>query len=188
MSQQELLKETITALESAGIDYMLTGSLVSSLQGEPRLTHDIDLVVKIRKAAVDALARAFPPGEFHLDKQSIYEAISSQGMFNIIDIREGDKIDFWLLTDSPFDRSRFARKYAVEFMGLRIYVSSPEDTIMAKLRWAKLGGGSEKHFGDALRVYEVQYGRLDIVYLEEWALKLEVAESWERLKSEAEVL
>jgi hypothetical protein len=37
-------------------------------------------------------------------------------------------------------------------MGLEMQVSSPEDTILAKLRWAKLLGGSEKQITDALRV------------------------------------
>jgi len=40
-------------------------------------------------------------------------------------------------------------------MDTEIWVSSPEDTILAKLRWANLSGGSEKQFIDALRVYEV---------------------------------
>lgn len=66
--------------------------------------------------------------------------------------------------------------------------SSPEDTILAKLRWAKLSGGSEKQFTDALRVYEVQYGRLGIDYLEDWAKKLEVESLWERLVNEAEIV
>jgi hypothetical protein len=39
MSQQELLKKAIQALDQAGIQYMITGSVVSSLQGEPRSTH-----------------------------------------------------------------------------------------------------------------------------------------------------
>ncbi len=43
MSQQELLIRAVQALTAAGINYMLTGSLASSLQGEPRLSHDIDL-------------------------------------------------------------------------------------------------------------------------------------------------
>ena len=41
MSQQELLKKVVLTLDQNDIDYMLTGSLVSSMQGEPRLTHDI---------------------------------------------------------------------------------------------------------------------------------------------------
>lgn len=65
-------------------------------------------------------------------------------------------------------------------------VSSPEDTILAKLRWAKLSGGSEKQFTDALRVYEVQYGKLNIDYLKQWVKKLKVESLWKRIVDEAE--
>ena len=51
MSQQELLRRVIQVLDSAGIEYMVTGSIASSLQGEPRSTHDINIVVAIEKAA-----------------------------------------------------------------------------------------------------------------------------------------
>ena len=34
-----------------GDEYMVTGSLASSLQGEPRATHDIDVVPAIREPA-----------------------------------------------------------------------------------------------------------------------------------------
>ena len=186
MSQQELLKKVIQALDQSGIQYMITGSVVSSLQGEPRSTHDIDMVVAIQKSAVKKLVEAFPPSDFYLEEDSIIDAINKQGMFNLIALEEGGKIDFWTLTNEPFDRSRFSRRYKEEFMGLKIQVSSPEDTILAKLRWAKLSGGSEKQFTDALRVYEVQYGKLDIDYLEHWAKKLDVESLWKRLTDEAE--
>ena len=45
MSQQELLKKIIQALDQAEIPYMITGSIVSSLQGEPRSTHDLDILI-----------------------------------------------------------------------------------------------------------------------------------------------
>ncbi|MFB0554036.1 MAG: hypothetical protein ACETWQ_12085, partial [Phycisphaerae bacterium] len=61
-----------------------------------------------------------------------------------------------------------------------------EDTILAKLRWAKLCGGSEKQFTDALRVYEVQYGKLDLDYIEHWAEELDVKSLWKRITDEAE--
>lgn len=109
-----------------------------------------------------------------------------QGMFNLLNVREGDKVDFWILTDEPFDRSRFSRRYAESFMGIEMQVSSPEDSILAKLRWAELSGGSEKQFTDALRVYEVQYGKLDITYLEHWVKKLDVESLWKRIRDEAE--
>ena len=69
--------------------------------------------------------------------------------------------------------------------GIALKVSTPEDTILAKLRWAKESGGSEKQFNDALGVYEVQRARLDLAYLDDWANRLDVAHLWARVKAEA---
>lgn len=187
MSQQELLKKVVQVLEDAGIEYMVTGSVASSLQGEPRSTHDIDIVIAIQKSVMKPLIEAFPPPDFYLDDNSILNAIDTQSMFNLIDVKEGDKVDFWCLTPEPFDQSRFSRRYAEEVMGIRIWVSSPEDTILAKLRWVQLSGGSEKQFIDALRIYEVQFGTLDTPYLEYWVTLLNLGSLWQRLKNEAEI-
>jgi len=54
-----------------------------------------------------------------------------------------------------------------------------------KLRWAALAGGSQKQFADALRVYEVQHGVLDLKYLGEWAVRLAVQSLWRQLCDEA---
>jgi hypothetical protein len=188
MSQQALLKRIVEVLEKSGVAYMLTGSVASSLQGEPRSTHDIDLVVAIQAAAVECLTRAFPSPSFHLDPEAMMTAIDQRGMFNLLELREGDKIDFWLLTDEPFDQSRFSRRQAWDIAGMRIQVSRPEDTILMKLRWAQMSGGSEKQFTDALRVYEVQFGVLELEYLEQWARRLGIDALWMRLKNEAQVL
>ena len=188
MSQPELLKQVILTLDNAEIEYMVTGSVASSLQGEPRSTHDIDLVVDIHLTDIQTLLQAFPPPDFYLDEEMIGDAIRHSGMFNLIDVKGGDKVDFWILNDTPFDRSRFSRRYAEFFMGTEFRVSSPEDTILAKLQWAKMSGGSEKQFRDALRVYEVQYQKLDTDYLENWVASLGLNSLWTQLLEEAEVL
>jgi len=54
-----------------------------------------------------------------------------------------------------------------------------------KLRWARISGGSEKQFVDAVRVYEVQGERLDQGYLSEWTSKLGLEGEMERLREEA---
>ena len=66
-----------------------------------------------------------------------------------------------------------------------ILVSSPEDTILMKLRWAKISGGSEKQLTDALRVYEIQFGKLDRAYLHEWSVKLRVERLFGDLEAKA---
>ena len=189
MSQQELLKLVVARLDEAGIEYMLTGSLASSLQGEPRATHDIDLVIAIRTAASDVartLRAAFPEPQYYLDEEAIRNAIDAMGMFNMIEAQEGNKVDFWILTADAFDQARFARRSVEDFEGLALRVSRPEDTILMKLKWALMSGGSEKQFVDALRVYEVQHGLLDQSYLDTWAARLGVTALLAKLRSEAE--
>lgn len=163
---------------------MLTGSVVSSLQGEPRASHDIDLVVQLDRSHVERLTSAFPAPKFYLSESAVQEAIDQAGMFNLLEMGEGDKVDFWLLTDEPFDRSRFSRRVVEEIVGVRVNVSSPEDTILAKLRWAELSGGSEKQFLDALRIFELQQGSLDLEYLAQWAETLDINSLWLRLQQE----
>jgi len=165
---------------------MVTGSLVSSIQGEPRSTHDIDVVVDLSPQSIPALLQAFPSPDYYLSKEAFQEAIHHRSMFNLLSLKDGEKVDFWLLTEEPFDQSRFARRRVEVLAGSHLQVSSPEDTILMKLRWADLAGGSEKQFTDALRIYEVQRGRLDLTYLSHWAGQLGVEPLWQRLQADAE--
>jgi hypothetical protein len=185
MSQQELLAKVVRTLEQLAIEYMITGSIASSLQGQPRSTHDIDIVIDLPQSKAHALAAAFPPPDYYLDREAVIEAVSTRGMANLIDTVSGDKVDLWLLTETPFDLSRFGRRYFEEVLGMRIAVSSPEDTILMKLRWSKMSGGSAKQFIDAVRVYEVQYEKLDRDYLLEWTLKLGIENEMKKLRDEA---
>lgn len=175
-------------LDAAGVPYMATGSLVSSLQGEPRATHDIDLVVSITSEAAGALLAAFPAPDYYLDQHAVVDALTRRDMFNLLDVVGGDKVDFWMLTDDAYDQARFARRQREELGDVTIYVSAPEDTILQKLRWSKMSGGSDKQFGDAIRVYEIQFGRLDLNYILHWVGVLGVEDSWLRLQRAARPL
>ena len=151
MSQSELLILVLNLLTELQIPYMVTGSVVSSLQGEPRSTHDIDMVIVLEKRAVKPLSQAFSIDLFYINEESVLDAVERKSMFNLIDSSSGNKVDFWLLTDEPFDKARFARRQRVEALGINnFYTTTPEDTILSKLRWTKLAGGSEKQLTDAI--------------------------------------
>lgn len=186
MSQQELLTDVIQTLQGLGIEFMLSGSHASSLQGEARATHDIDLVVKLTAKDVQPLIRAFRGDRFYLSESALAEAIRAKRMFNLLEVTTGDKVDFWVLTDSPFDQSRFARRQRIDLGDQSVDVSSPEDTILMKLHWCKQSGGSEKQFNDVLRVYELQADLLDAAYLKNWLAALGVEDLWQRVLDEAE--
>lgn len=183
MSQQALLTSVVETLNRLDIEYMLTGSFASSLQGEPRSTHDIDLVVNLHVEDVDRFVQEFPAPQFYLSPSAMREAIAGASMFNLLDTTGGAKVDFWILTDDPFDISRFTRRYATTLDGLEVMVSSPEDTILAKLRWSKRLGGSERQIGDALRVLEIRAEKLDRAYIEHWVGVLQVGDEWRELLS-----
>jgi hypothetical protein len=186
MSQQELLTVVVATLQQLGIEFMLSGSHASSLQGESRVTHDIDLVANLTLQDVQPLIQAFRNDRFYLSESAVVEAVRLQRMFNLLEVTTGEKVDFWVLTDAPFDRSRFARRQRIDLGDQSVDVSSPEDTILMKLLWSKESGGSEKQFQDVLHVYELQAELLDRVYLEQWLVKLGVEDLWQRVLDEAE--
>lgn len=189
MSQQELLIQVGKVLDRLGIAWVTTGSIVSSIQGEPRATHDVDLVVQFEASQQKLFSTEFQSPEYYLSEAAISQAIRTQGMFNLLHISSGDKVDFWLLKNSDFDRSRFARRIPFEVEpGSSIWITKPEDTILQKLRWAQESGGSERQFNDALRVYEMQFQNLDQTYIEGWVKKLDIAEVWQRLTEIAKPL
>ena len=123
---------------------MLTGSLVSSFQGNPRSTHDIDIIILITSDNIPDIIKLFPSKDYYINKDTIEEAIKYNSQFNILDINEGDKIDFWILTDSKFDISRFSRRQKIKVFGFEASISTPEDTILQKILWSKLSGESVK--------------------------------------------
>ena len=186
MSQPSLLRSAVAALDAAGVAYMLTGSIVSSLQGEPRATHDIDIVVELPPEAFETFLKHFGALDLFVDEPSVRAAVEDRRMFNFIDTRSGDKIDFLPLTPDTFDASRFARRVRVEAIGTSFFVSAPEDTILMKLRWARLSADSPKQIADARGVYEVQAGVLDAAYLDEWAGRLGVSDLLDEVRRRAE--
>jgi hypothetical protein len=66
MPEPDLLELFVERLEEMGASYLVTGSVAATLYGEPRATHDIDLVVELSAAHQLALPRVFPAPDFYL--------------------------------------------------------------------------------------------------------------------------
>lgn len=186
MSQQDLLLHAVRTLEAARVPYMITGSTASSIQGNPRTTHDIDIVVDLAPEAIPAILAAFPPPRFYADEDSIRDAIATRFMFNILDTDSGDKVDFWLLKPGDFEKSAFDRRYRETTLGIQLALPQPEDTILRKLLWSRESGGSEKQIADCIGVYEVNYSNLDFDYLRDWARTLGLEEGLKSVEALAQ--
>lgn len=77
----------------------------------------------------------------------------------------------------PFSLEEFNRRRAVDVAGLKLFVAAPEDIVIAKLEWAKLGE-SERQIEDAASIIRVQGQNLDVAYVERWVRELELKEQW----------
>jgi hypothetical protein len=71
---------------------MVTGSTASGLHGEPRSTHDIDIVVELAGSHVQGLVLSFPEPDYYLEELTIRDALNRRGHFNLIDTTSGDKV------------------------------------------------------------------------------------------------
>jgi hypothetical protein len=65
MREHNLFLIFLSRLEDFNISYIVTGSVASILYGEPRLTHDIDLVVELDAKDAHKIIDAFPGDTFY---------------------------------------------------------------------------------------------------------------------------
>ena len=186
MNQEDFLGRLVAKLKDAGIPYMISGSLGSSLHGEPRATNDIDLVIVPTVAQLTTFIQSLSEG-YYVSPEVAQEALRNRSMFNVIDHQTGGKADFIIRKDRAFSLEEFRRRIAANMLGIQVSVVSPEDAILSKLEWSK-ESQSERQFRDALGVAIVQWQRLDKAYLWKWARELSVADLLETLLSHAEEL
>ncbi len=182
-SQENFLEKLIKKLNEQNIPYMLSGSVSSSLHGQPRATNDADIVIAPAEEQLIAFVKSLSD-DYYVNPDAAHEAFKNNSAFNVVDIQNSWKADFIIRKNRPFSREEFQRRRKADIMGLDVWVVSPEDLILSKLEWAK-NSESGQQYRDALGVATVQYDRLDHDYLYKWAKELKVENSLERLLKQA---
>jgi hypothetical protein len=178
-SQGEFIRAICTALEQAAIPYMIGGSVASSIHGPHRSTNDVDIVIAPTAAQLEQFLGAV--SDYYVSRPAALAAFQRCSMFNVIDAPSGHKADLVFLKPRSYSQTELSRRTRVEFAGHEIYVASPEDVILSKLEWSKMGE-SERQFRDAANVALTKWHSLDFAYLENWAVELDVVEGLNELK------
>ena len=181
--QNAFLERIIRALEHANIPYMISGSIGSSFHGQPRATNDADIVIDSTMQQITAFVESLGP-EYYVSKEAARQAIENHSMFNVIDTRSGYKADLIIRKNRPYSQQEFSRRTHTNFLGIDVYVLSPEDSILSKLEWTK-GRQSETQSKDALGVLMAQKDTLDFDYLKKWAKELGIEDALRNLLEKA---
>ena len=87
MLETNLFMVFLKPLNEHNIRYMVTGSVAAMVYGEPRITHDIDLVLQLHAKDVSGFIGLFAPEEFYCPPQETIEAEAARAKnvhFNII--------------------------------------------------------------------------------------------------------
>ena len=173
LSQFEFLAEVVSALDEAGIAYMIAGSVASTHHGEPRMTRDIDLVIDPDERSVEVFVERLDPARFYIG--DFTTALADRDMFNIIDTTGGWKVDLMVRKARPFSSMELSRRERADVGGINVYVATAEDTILTKLEWHQMGG-SDRQMADVVSMLEAQGETLDEGYLDNWAHELGVVD------------
>jgi hypothetical protein len=167
----DVLMTVVSRLETAGIAYMVSGSMALNYYAQPRMTRDIDIVVEVVAADAARLSAAFSP-DFYCDADAVRDAIARRTMFNIIHSERVVKVDLIVRKESPYRRTEFARRRQVQIDGGSVSIVAPEDLLLSKLSWAK-ESRSELQLKDARNLIACA-ADLDWPYVERWAADLGV--------------
>jgi len=176
------------AFESLSVPYIVGGSLASSVYGIPRATQDVDLVAVLSLDHIEPLTVALA-GEFYVDGDMIADAIKRRASFNVVHLATMFKADIfvpgrdsWTLEELKRGRTE---QFDVESRAVSIRFASPEDTLLHKLVWYKLGNEiSERQWRDVLGIMKVQGSQLDSSYLDLWADAIDVVALLNRARRE----
>ncbi len=175
----------IAPLNRARIDYAVTGGLAAILYGHPRLTLDVDLVIRLGATASAAFASLWSPGEFYCPPSDVIDqerGRESHGHFNVIHNESAMRADVYLAGSDPLQAWALEHRVEREIQGERVQFAPIEYVIAYKLRYAQMGG-SDRHLQDIARMLEVNPEGLDQQTLDRWIVRFGLADLWARAQA-----
>lgn len=180
MPEPDLIALFVHPLDRLQFRYLVTGSVAAMLYGEPRVTHDVDLVVFLRQTDIAHLPEAFPLPDFYVPPAEVIAAEMARavkGHFNIIHVASALKADIHTANRDELHAWAFRNVRSYSIGGQSIRLAPPEYVIVRKLEYYR-EGGSEKHLRDIRSMLAVSGDQLDHAELERWIRELGLEAEW----------
>lgn len=182
---RDLVIELSSFFKQFRLPFLLTGSFAVAYYGFPRATHDIDFITEInfekRKILAKVIDKLLLTDQYLGNTSSLLRPKTSKhDLFNLVHETTGIKIDFWLVSQTAFDQV-FRRKRVVRLESAVVYVISPEDLILNKLRWCK-EVMSERHLRDCIGIWLNRNQKtFDEKYLQSQVVKFNLTDLWQQV-------
>lgn len=186
--QLTVMARVAQALAQIGAPYFISGSIASAIYGVVRATQDIDIVIHLAADDAPRLVQALEP-EFLVDELMVHDSLALGESFNILHRETLYKVDLFPLKADDWGLMQLQRRVFIEAATaegeILLAFASPEDTLLHKLVWYRLGREvSERQWRDVIGILQVRGASLDAEYLVQWAEKLGVKDLLQQAWSE----
>jgi hypothetical protein len=184
MADSDFISLFIIPLNRIGIEYMVTGSVAAMLYGEPRMTHDIDLVVTMRTEQIAAFIQAFPERGYYCPPEEVIGteiARAQRGHFNLIHRVTGYKADIYLFGNDELHAWGMKNRKGVIIENNRIDIAPVEYVIVRKLEYFR-ESGYQKHLLDIEGILRVEGTELSLIVIQEWIKRFSLDKEWSMVK------
>jgi hypothetical protein len=167
-------------LNSTQIPYMVTGGLAAIIYGEPRLTNDVDVVLRLEPEDAERLLAAFPAAGYYappLETVRAEAARPAHGHFNIVDVETSLRADVYCLGDDPLGAWAMQRRRGIPIADATIWVAPIEYVILRKLEYYRMAA-SDRHLGDIAAMRRISGATIDHAALTAWIERLGLDVEW----------
>lgn len=187
LSFNAFVREALDALEAAHVTYLIGGAVALAAWGEPRTTRDLNLVIELPVESMGALSLELERRAMLVPVDIMLDLLIEDRAdlpINAIHMASGYKAEMFLF--KPGDALREAGLQRRQLVDLgpalgEVYVHSPEDLILNKLRFYRISQQT-KHVRDIASIVLNQAEALDLVYIDGWVRSLNLADEWRMIQ------
>ena len=157
-------RKLVHFLEAEKVPYVLVGGIAAGLQGNPRVTEDVDVMITLPSSKILKLAEAAAKEGFDVTPELAETQWLASGFVRLWFGPPGKQVAADLMAcNSEFLREASWRAQPAPCFGLRIPIGTPEDMIIFKL-----AAWREKDVPDARAIFIRHEDKLDKAYLRRW--------------------
>jgi len=180
----DLVSLFVEPLNRLDITYMVTGAVAAIVYGEPRLTNDIDFVLKLADDDVLRLHDAFPKSEFYVPPAETMRVEANrplQGHFNLIHTQSALKADMYPVGSDPLHHWGLEHRREIQISDTMMWIAPVEYVILRKLQYLEISG-QEKHQRDIKSMLLVSGAQIDRELLNREIERMRLGETWRTIE------
>jgi hypothetical protein len=179
----DLISLFIAPLNRSGIRYMVTGAVAAIVYGEPRLTHDIDVVISVAPTDVASIVDAFPVSDFYVPPADVTEiSRPAHGHFNIIHHGTALKADFYPVGRDPLHAWALDHRLTIAVSNQEVQLAPREYVVIRELEYFRMGG-SDRHLRDIRAMLRIAPDRINTSFIAAQVERLGLHQEWAALSS-----